>query len=755
MDAVSTCPLPVGSLLWQRASKWAFTVVCRATFTLQPGDATLAPDQELPELTDTHWDDDPRRSLRAPSDLAPLKPMADVVLVGMAYAPQGRPVRSLVARLAIGGIDKSIEVRCDRSFDAQKTLREGVPFARMPLMWERAAGGPSTPNPVGVQPGTRDRQGGLMLPNLQPRDWIVVSPDDVITPVGFGPIAPTWASRLGKLGRHAGGYASTAWQGGMLPDDVDVGYFNVAPPDQQLATLRDDDTLMLEGLHPEHARLLTKLPGIRPMAVLEARGGSYPVTLQCDTLWIDTERGVCTLTWRGQVPLAHPQEPGRVLVTLETPLRTGRRSTTSGIGMAPAPMAPPTAPQPPQPEGGGDGTATLDGTMNFASVVASATLPFAPAAPPPRRDPLSQSSSSWSASPVAPTVQPVPAPAPVPAPRLVTASASAAEEPWNLSAAPAPVPRTIGQMARTPEHAADAVFGGVAAASAAAVAMAPRASVAAAPEVAGVPSPSLEPGTVLQLLWYDQEVVPRMRRKAAWRGILDGLEGRPLDPEVDDPAFAAEPIDIEDRREVFEILARGEAASPEGVGRALSAGVREGSKFVALVELFAGELFFPFDELEKLKATMTTVAPLVGNDENLKAAVDAAKDFVAMPGLSSTSAVAEGLTKRIKDTFGATPRATPPGYVETQTDRALLEQRHYQRRAVLGAPHLRAVLGSGSNAVPVYLPEALAAKLPMYQRFKARVIAEVHPRVDQYESHQAALKVVVVGWVMAMQGARW
>jgi hypothetical protein len=55
--------------------------------------------------------------------------------------------------------------------------------------------------------------------------------------------------------------------------------------------------------------------------------------------------------------------------------------------------------------------------------------------------------------------------------------------------------------------------------------------------------------------------------------------------------------------------------------------------------------------------------------------------------------------------------------------------------------------------VPVYLPEGLGKKLPMFQRWKARVIAEVHPRVDPFESHPAALKVV--GWVMGAPGGMW
>jgi hypothetical protein len=38
----------------------------------------------------------------------------------------------------------------------------------------------------------------------------------------------------------------------------------------------------------------------------------------------------------------------------------------------------------------------------------------------------------------------------------------------------------------------------------------------------------------------------------------------------------------------------------------------------------------------------------------------------------------------------------------------------------------------------------MAKKLPLYRRFPARLIAEVHLQVDQYETHPAALKVLAL-----------
>ncbi|MCK6592572.1 MAG: DUF2169 domain-containing protein, partial [Polyangiaceae bacterium] len=129
MDVLSLGPLPVASLVWQPApGRYALTVVCKATFDLAPVISELSADQEAPNEDDNHWDDDPARSLYSPSDLAPFKPRADVVLVGHAFAPRGEPVRSLVVRLVVGELDKSIEVFGDRSCTRQGGMREVARF---------------------------------------------------------------------------------------------------------------------------------------------------------------------------------------------------------------------------------------------------------------------------------------------------------------------------------------------------------------------------------------------------------------------------------------------------------------------------------------------------------------------------------------------------------------------------------------------------------------------------------------------------
>ncbi len=294
------------------------TVVCKATFVLMPVVSPLAPEQDEPNEADGYWNDEETRSLNFASDLAPFKRRADVLVVGHAFAPERRPVGSLVARVVVGEVDKAIAVFGDRAWTPNGQMHEGPRFVKMPLRWERAAGGPGTANPVGVRMGSaavEDRYGAVALPNLQAPGTYLASPADVLAPVGFGPLAPRWSERVEKLYRHAAGWEPGRWNERPVPDDIDAGYFNAAPGDQQVAEIRSGERVVLENLHADHARLVTNLSQVEPRAVVERAGGSAEVRLRCDTLWIDTDRGRCSLVWRGQVLLGDPREAGRVVVT--------------------------------------------------------------------------------------------------------------------------------------------------------------------------------------------------------------------------------------------------------------------------------------------------------------------------------------------------------------------------------------------------------------------------------------------------------
>ncbi|EYF04387.1 DUF2169 family type VI secretion system accessory protein [Chondromyces apiculatus] len=968
MEVVSSCPLPAASLVWQpRPSAWALTFLCKATFVLQAGEAQLAQDQEPLHADDSYWDDDPTRSLYTPSDLVPHKLRTDVVLVGSAFAPQGQPVRSLMVRLIVGEVDKAMEVLLDRAIAADGTLLEGQRFARMSLAYERAAGGPDSPNPVGVWPEGRDAYGRIKLPNLQPPGYMGAASE--IAPVGFGPISPGWPGRREKLGRHLGSWPARAIAVGPLPEDVDRTFFNVAPRDQQVTGLTEDARLVLENLHPHVPRLVTSLPGLRPRAVLEGRGGHHALALHLDTLWIDTDRQICTLTWGGQLALERPDEPGRVSFLLDgvaappgdlrgTLLAGGSAGGSggaggggsaggggnaggaggagsaggggaggmgvNGVGVKTPPPPPPPRPvahtlvpdldvddddEAPEtldgarqpmglPFGGGDRSRELKSALPFAAasnapgrdeerrVASDAALPFLPAStpaagasgiwqapvtpavPPPR--PSSPSSPGWKApsnrppeppkqavsplkqatlplTPVQQALSPLqqptmplqPAPQPPPTsglpgsgPGIPSAMpGSGAGMPSSMSGAmsgampgsmpgsmpammpsrppsvqapsqapmpsspgtpmppppvPAPVPspadsmwasgigrgdqppgRSIGEAAvaaATPQPAVRPEANGwtyaasSTAAAAGAVGLAAgkpreeRQTLGAMQGAAAVrPAARMDAREILHLIWYAPESVARICRVPVWRAILDEMEQEASDKALDDPAPTKDPVEVEDRRDIFEILAHGASQDVDQLGDELQAAVRSGGKFVPSLLLVAGDLSFPFDEREMLKAAIAVGSTLAGADEGFKGTVREAREFLASPDLLCPPQLFEGHTGRIREAFQRTRRGLSADYLDVQVERALLEGRHYQRRQVLGMVAIRGYLLSassgGARPAPVYLPEDLARKLPLFQRFRTRLLVELYQQEDQYEQHPAALKALALGRV--------
>jgi hypothetical protein len=312
--------LKAAALVWQpQQAAPVLTVICKATFELTPGVAGLASVQDDVNLRDLHTENNPRLGLYSASDVVPYKPRADVTVVGKAFAPPNQLARSVIARVKVGSVDKRVEVHADRYLNRHGRLRANAFFSKMPIGYERSAGGPDTPNPVGrALDGSRDDKGRLALPNVQVPGETVSGPSGWLTPVGLGPIPASWPWRRALL-RGEAPWSGDRWLDPALPADWNFAFFNVAPPDQQLDEIRLDEAIHLEHLHPDEPRLETRLSGVRPCVFVQRGQAAQAVTLRADTLWIDTNRLVQTLTWRGQLSLEEPVEMVRVLVAAVEP----------------------------------------------------------------------------------------------------------------------------------------------------------------------------------------------------------------------------------------------------------------------------------------------------------------------------------------------------------------------------------------------------------------------------------------------------
>jgi hypothetical protein len=120
--------------------------------------------------------------------------------------------------------------------------------------------------------------------------------------MGFGPIGYTWQPRI----KHAGTYNGT-WLESVFPnypDDYNSGYYNCAPPDQQLeGYLKGDEVIRTTNMHVDHPVFQSKLPGITVRAliakVVDKQVVLEDIKMNLDTCWVDMESLKCILVWRG------------------------------------------------------------------------------------------------------------------------------------------------------------------------------------------------------------------------------------------------------------------------------------------------------------------------------------------------------------------------------------------------------------------------------------------------------------------------
>ena len=320
VEVIELSPLKAAGFRWlpQRGGA-VVTVVCKATFELAPGVATLAAAQDDVNERDLHAGNDPTKGLYSASDIAPYKRQADVTLVGRCFAKQGELAKVLSPRVRVGSIDKCLEVHADRFFSADGKLHDDNFFSKMALGYERTAGGVDTTNPVGMNVFAKvDDNGRIPAPNLQKAgEPLVRDAAAPPTPVGFGPIAAAWPARRTLADAEAQAWLNGDWTASRMPARWQWGYFNVAPQDQRCDNLADDAQIDLEHLHPDNPHLSMRLPGLRPCVFVEgATARPQRLSLRADTLWIDTNRLVVTLCWRGQVELHAEAGAVRALVAM-------------------------------------------------------------------------------------------------------------------------------------------------------------------------------------------------------------------------------------------------------------------------------------------------------------------------------------------------------------------------------------------------------------------------------------------------------
>lgn len=698
------------------------TIICKVTFALKRGELEIAKVQEPVHRRPKHWDGDDDNSVYAPSDLVPYKRQPEVLVVGRAFSDGGKPVRSLIARVAVGSVDKCLEVHCDRQRGEDNEIIEGHRIRKMALRWERAAGGPHTSNPVGVEfDAPSDGLGRVPLPNLQEPG---ANPTECLAPVGFGPIDTRWPGRQ-KLSGDAGFHRR--WH--MTPlRDVDAAVFNAAPVDQRLDMLDGDEQLVLEHLHREEARLVCRLPGVKPRAFVQGGGAVRPVGLAPDTLWIDSDRAICALTWRGTFDVATVGE-GVIHVALERPgeplawEQVANTDDDATVAMS-------------------DGqTATATDDLKALRDAALAALPFdrvKHAAPPPR---AVRSVSPWSSGASEPRsgdtavweieigTAAAPSPAALTAPKQVVATTGTD----SVVRPPNPVREMLEHRSKdagqpSPGH---------------------ESAMASPPKPR---EPRGDEGQTMELLWFDSDCGGAVRATFPDLFPVTDRSDEPAEDEELDPLdFAPEPAAEPDEQpeppdpstDLMKVMHEGQVLTVKQVRAAMRDAVGHSKRFTAPLVLLEGKLLLPFDAVERLRTTLTAVEPFAKSDKKLQERIEVVKSLLDTAWVDSSSELAERLTRELRDAVDGPLSADE---LAGHTDQVMTEQRKFQKRRVFDAPQIRALLRprGGKLDVPCYLPDVLAERLPLFRELDVRLLAEAHAKQDANEAFDLALRGVVL-----------
>jgi hypothetical protein len=313
------------------AEVWLVALKC--TFDINPDGTTTISAEQPPVLRVPEYHGEPgRSSIKYEADLVLTKPTSDVLVVGHAHAPAGRPVTQLEAGFRIGPLQKSLRISGDRFWGS---VGPSAPesFVSMPLVYERAFGGVDLKsahperdwewrNPVGTGFAVaRDNLTGTALPNIEYPNDMVNGWKDRPRPAGFGAIAAHWQPRVA----FAGTYGDTwmAERQPLLPDDFDDRFFQCAPQDQQSpGFLRGGEPVTLHHLSP-FGELRFTLPKVFVGFETRFYGGGREIhqNRRLHSVILEPDFPRVSLVWHSALPChVKVQRLDRTVLTLKTPL---------------------------------------------------------------------------------------------------------------------------------------------------------------------------------------------------------------------------------------------------------------------------------------------------------------------------------------------------------------------------------------------------------------------------------------------------
>lgn len=274
-------------------------LVARATFRVD-ADGRAHPETEDPVPVSLKPQTLPAGDL--PGDAVCRKEGVDLLVLGSAHAPEGRPVTAMDVSLSVGDFARGLTVTGARRWvQAGKRLSPGAPepFTSLPLTWEHAFGGaadlegkqvPNPDNPKGKGFILNEAAAeGVELPNVEDPDTPIRSWEDRPRPACFAPI---------PIGSYLQAENTVEFDPDTGRPKILPAFFNMAHPKHRVPELREGDPVVLTGMRPDGApmRFLLPLARLEARVALEDRRYTFP--LKADTLCLLPEEGRFAVTYR-------------------------------------------------------------------------------------------------------------------------------------------------------------------------------------------------------------------------------------------------------------------------------------------------------------------------------------------------------------------------------------------------------------------------------------------------------------------------
>lgn len=296
-----------GATVWQ--------VAIKATFDVVKVDRLAIAEEQVEVFSSPQYrDQEENSSIAYYSDLsAQTKSAVDVLINGHAYAQGYKPNTELTVGVAVGNWVKQLAVFGNRYWDKSMGVMfqtSPEPFEKIPIIYENAFGGTDDSaeqpvvfrgNPVGTGFAARKSQRvGQKLPNVEYPEHPTQKGKPVKNQVaGFGPLDDHWEPRVGY-----GGTYDAIWQSDRFPLpplDFDSRFFQCAPVDQQLPTIKAGDPVKALNLTPQGGFLQCRIPDIEFELFTTLGSEVVRHRPRLHTLIIEPDRPGIQLVWHSRL----------------------------------------------------------------------------------------------------------------------------------------------------------------------------------------------------------------------------------------------------------------------------------------------------------------------------------------------------------------------------------------------------------------------------------------------------------------------